>query len=155
MRKLISIVATAVLVTVGVVGYFITQGNVDAYNGYAERIRPLLLQQDAMIEQIQASTDEQGKGLVDGWLATSASIQNQLAAITTEEAEINALNLHLVARAQKLTTGLQHVKSYYQTGDQAALDSWTKLAGQAGAHLDTFVKARDAYFKEKDMVLEE
>jgi len=155
MRKLLSIVITGVVVTVGIVGYVITQGNVDAYNGYADRIRPLLLQQDAVIEQIQASTDEQGKGLVDGWIATSSSIQNQLAAITTEEPEINALNLHLVARAQKLTTGLQHVKNYYMTGNQQSLAEWTRLTTEAGAHLDAFVKQRDAYFKDKDMVLEE
>jgi hypothetical protein len=155
MRKLISIIITAVVVTIGVVGYLITQGNVDAYNGYADRIRPLLLQQDAMVEQIKASTDEQGKGLVDGWIATSASIQNQLAAIKTEEPEINRLNGHLVARAQKLTTGLQQVKIYYQTGNQQALAEWQRLTTEAGAHLDAFVKERDAYFAEKDMVLEE
>ena len=163
MKKIIAAVPVIVGLIIGL--YFAfkedqTDKKVHAYNAYIEQVKPLLSKLDVIISELTqieqlAQTEEEVHQLVDGWITSTSGMQERLEEMTVEGAEMKTMHLHIISVFKMRTAGLNSFKIYCETENEHSLNEAMRLMEESNVHLEAFVKERDKYFLENDMVLED
>ncbi len=91
---------------------------------------------------------------IPGFLQRSLALQAQLQSIAPDDEEIAALHQHMVTRSVSIHSGLGVVQQAVNNNDQNLLQGAHQHFTQAGAHLQAFTTARQAYLDRHDLHLE-
>jgi len=152
-NRLLGIVGT--IVALGSAGAWVfSEYTVHQYNDYAETIRPLLAEQDALLKEIDQTADKEGPAKVDAWIAQSKDLRSRFEAVTPEDAEIAAFHKYWLLRADSITQALEVAKIYFKTKKQSDMALLTQHFATAKKHLDAFLAARDVYAKKHNLKIE-
>ncbi|MBN2341470.1 MAG: hypothetical protein JXX29_19780 [Deltaproteobacteria bacterium] len=143
-------IISGVIAIVGLTQLFGGMANADTYNEYIEKVRPLVEQQDALLEEIDSATDEEGAKRVADWLKRSRQIEAKLKALIPEEDWIAALHSHMVARGESFTAMVESAEKFFTTNQESYVTEMKKHAADAAKHLDAYLAARDKTAAEKD-----
>ena len=154
-KKIALTVVSLALGALGLFRFFQGMSSADSYNDYVDQLRPLLENQDALLEEIQGATDQDGAQKIDGWLKQSREIEEGMKKIVFEDDWIKELHVHMLKRGDSFTKMVVAEKKYFQTGSDADLQTMTKHANDAGAHLEAFIKDRDRLAKDKNFEVQE
>ncbi len=149
--KVIGVIILAAMV----IGYFGTREKVGDYNSYVGKLRPVLLQQDSILDEIQQSEDSEVAEKVDGWLERSDACLADFQAIAPDDAKIAGLHRNLIERAEAMSKGLRSLKLWAQSQDEKDMEEFARQMALAESALDSFITQRNAYFKKHDMTLDE
>ena len=56
-------------------GWWVTRGNVNTYNDYAETLRPVMAESDAFVAEITKVKDKEAAKLIDQWIERSKALE--------------------------------------------------------------------------------
>ena len=140
------------LVGIGaLVGFVLSHLNANEYNDYVKPLRPHIAKQDALIEEMQKTTDAEALEKLPDYIERATALQKSFVDATPEDEELKEIHQHLVNRAESLLAYCTGMKVAYETKDQAKATAAMEHAKAAKAHLDAFVAARNAYGKKYDI----
>lgn len=127
-----------------------------AFNAYVDALRPLLVEQDAFLEEISGTADADVSGKVEDWITRADALEQRFAAARPQGQELIELHRHLDERAAHLSAAMRVLRRLGTEEDQTAVQvEYDGRCGAAGAALDAFLAARDAYFKRHELELRE
>ena len=155
MRKHMSSIAGLVIGLGALGAWWSTRATVSGYNEYSDQLRPVVAEQDTIVQETGKASNADGAKKVDGWIETSKALEAKFVAITPKDPEIAAFHHHWINRAKSITAALEALKKFYGTSASADLEVVKKHSAEAKAHLDAFTAARNAYGKSNDIQFEQ
>ena len=139
-----------------VVGFIITQLNVSEYNDYIEKVRPHLAAQDALVAEMQKTTDAEALEKLPGYIERAKGLEKKFEETAPSDEELKEIHQHLVNRASALTAYCEGMKGAYENNlNKEQAEAAMKHAAQAGEHLNAFVAARNAYGKKHNITFDD
>jgi len=141
------------VVVAAIIGFLSTQ-SADTYNDWANSVRPVLLQQDALLQEVQGTQDAVMATAIPGFLQRSLALQAQLQSAVPGDEEIAVLHQHMVARAVSIHSGLGLLQQAVNSNDRSIIETARNHFNQAGAHLQAFLGARQAYLDRHGLHME-
>ena len=157
MKKSLKVIGIVIIVA-GVIGIVISEMNAGTYNDYIMTVRPSLAAQDKLameVQQAAKTSDKEVAANIDGFIARSEALEQELKKATPKDPELAALHQHMVTRAATVTAYLQALKTAVKNQKKADVEAATALAAKAGEHLTAFKAARDAYGKKHSITFDD
>ena len=142
-----------VLATIFIFGTFqecSSQKKVDQWNEYSEKISPIAVEQDGLIDQINqlfSMADPDALALLPAIISKSESQKQGMRAISSEDSEVQAMHDLMIQRADLIHSGLLCLQRELS---ETCMDDFVS----AGAKLDEFAVQKAAYGKKHDIEFE-